>query len=151
MVHILFYGQHNWPAYLRIANAVIVYISNASACLVVIVKMAQLYTEYRSLYLVEPAITASVLEDVLSLAAIVGQCTNSVGQQLVVAGHGAAITQCSHILSRIEAMTGSIAKRPGPATICITAAMSLSIVFHQLKAVVSAQASYFFGISTSAI
>ena len=84
-------GQHNE----RIVQVFVVVTGNLLTLAIVLIEVTQFYTKHGSLNLIQTAVAPSILEDILLLRAIVGQCTYSNSQFGIVSGHGTTIAQCA--------------------------------------------------------
>ena len=135
VIDVLVMWQPYRQGHCQMADSLIIEVCDVLTSLVIVIKMTQLDIEHGSLYLVQTAVATRIPEHVLALAAIIGQRTDSSSQRCVVTRHGTAIAQSAQILSRIEAVPGSIAQRACTTTVDIAAAMGLGVIFHQLEVV----------------
>ena len=78
---------------------------------VVSIQILQFYAQDCSLDIVKTRITALIVEDILRGRAIVGDTPDDLSQLIIVGSDCATIAQRAKVLSRIETMGGSVAKR----------------------------------------
>ena len=94
--------------------------------------MLQFYIKHGCLNLIHSRIPSLVIKNIFPGTSIIAQRPDYLSQIIVIRGHGTRITQCTQILTRIKAVSGSSAQTSRPlAVFTIDAAMRLRIVFKQ--------------------
>lgn len=140
---------------LRQTNQGIVYlreidVGNGAATLVVNIEMGQFGIEDGGLEFVDAGVAPLIVEDVLTMRAIVAESTNDSCQFLIVRRHGTSITEGTKVLRGIERMAGGIAKGAG-ASIYEAAAVGLSVVLDEFETMLLTYLPYPIRISTETI
>ena len=119
--------------------------------LIIFGQKLQLHIKHSCLNLIQSAIPTRILKHVFSLGTVVRQRADGVRQILVICSYGTAIAQCSKILARIKAMSGSITNRACNSPICGFTSMSLSIIFNKFQMVFFAYFSNLFSVCIAPI
>jgi len=96
----------------RVRNLAAVPTSNLPPVRVVAVQISKLYSKACCLQLVDAAVRATEVVNVLACRAIVSKQAHALGQRSVVSSYATGIAHRAKVLGRIEAETGGITERP---------------------------------------
>ena len=134
----------------RIGETFIIHVSNVGTVAIILVEALQLDSQHCRLQFIDATIVTRILEHILLLRAIVSQGAYHPRQFIIVRGYTPRIAQCPEVLSRVEAVSGSMAQR-ACSLFSVVTPVRLCVILNQQQVVPFAQLTDTFCIGTTAI